>query len=65
MPSKNVGPPINIVSPNATTTAYSTANHSETSTPTGMTERRRRKFIVTPAENDPLQPLCGPDGEDV
>ncbi|KAM7353003.1 uncharacterized protein ACRADG_005308 [Cochliomyia hominivorax] len=58
MPSKVPTPPIiNIISADATTSSFTTESkgNSGTNTPTGMMdERKRRKFIVTPAQEDPL-----------
>lgn len=55
MPSKAAGgggPTINIITPD------SSKYNSCSNTPTGMAdEKKRRKFIVTPADDDPLQPL--------
>uniref|UniRef100_A0A1I8P3K7 DUF389 domain-containing protein n=1 Tax=Stomoxys calcitrans TaxID=35570 RepID=A0A1I8P3K7_STOCA len=51
MPPKVNRPSINIVTPD------SSKYNSCANTPTMSDERKRRKFIVTPAEDDPLQPL--------
>lgn len=61
MHSKSVGPAVNFVNnTDPTITASSFASDSKytsgTNTPTGLSdERRRRKFIVTPAEEIPLR----------
>uniref|UniRef100_A0A1B0FAS8 DUF389 domain-containing protein n=1 Tax=Glossina morsitans morsitans TaxID=37546 RepID=A0A1B0FAS8_GLOMM len=52
-------PFVNIVTPNATITAGSTV------TPTVNDDRKRRKFIVTPAEEDPLQSTYPSDDAEV
>lgn len=65
MPSKVPLPTINIIDADANLTGSLVSDSkgtSTTNTPTGMLdERKRRKFIVTPAEEDPLHPTYGPD----
>ncbi|XP_005174915.1 uncharacterized protein LOC101897717 isoform X1 [Musca domestica] len=51
MPSKVNPPTVKIVTPD------SSQFNSCTNTPSMAAEKNRRKFIVTPAEDDPLQPL--------
>ncbi|XP_061402829.1 uncharacterized protein LOC133338675 [Musca vetustissima] len=51
MPSKVNPPTVKIVTPD------SSKFNSCTNTPSMAGEKNRRKFIVTPAEDDPLQPL--------
>ncbi|KAI8118668.1 hypothetical protein FF38_07083 [Lucilia cuprina] len=60
MPTKVACPTINIINADTTITAGSLASDSKgtsaTNTPTGMIDpSKRRKFIVTPAQEDPLQ----------
>uniref|UniRef100_A0A1A9WZQ5 DUF389 domain-containing protein n=1 Tax=Glossina brevipalpis TaxID=37001 RepID=A0A1A9WZQ5_9MUSC len=57
-------PSVNIVTPNATLTACSTVT-SDSMTPTMNDDRKRRKFIVTPAEEDPLQTTYPSDDIDL
>ncbi|XP_065355475.1 uncharacterized protein LOC135949942 [Calliphora vicina] len=55
MPTKVACPTINIINADASSLASDSKGTSATTTPTGMVdERKRRKFIVTPAEEDPL-----------